>query len=119
MAIVSSNPETLDALQEYLGNAGFACHTARAVHDLTMTAPKSICSAIIFPDDFANLDVLECLRQFQKQRPKLLAVLVTREPNRYRAAGALDGKSLAVLPRPSFGWEILDAIRAHAGTGSP
>lgn len=121
VAIVSNNPETLDALSEYLGNAGVACHTARAVHDLNMTTPKSVCSAVIFPDDFADLDVLGLLQKFQKQRPNLLAVLVTREPNRYRSVAAVEGTPRApvVLPRPSFGWEILDAIRAHAEMGSP
>ena len=122
VSIVSSNPETLDALQEYLRNAGVTCHTARAIRDLTMSAPSSLSSAIIFPDDLQDLDVLAFLPQLRRDRPKLLTVLVTREPNRYRTAVERGGESALalVLPRPSFGWEILDAIRAHAdGSESP
>ena len=55
-----------------------------------------------------------------RARPRFLALLVTREPRRYRAVIEADARSVTplVLPKPSFGWDILDAIRAHAETAA-
>ena len=44
-------------------------------------------------------------------------MVVTRDPRRYLAT-ADGGGDAVILPRPSFGWEILDALRGRAG-GSP
>jgi len=115
VSIVSNNSETLDGLQEYLAKAGVSCLTTRAIRELAKTPGDAASSAIIFPDDFADVEVIAFLRALRRDRPKLLAVLITREPQRYRAALEPDGRSVSplVMPRPSFGWEILDAIRAH------
>jgi DNA-binding NtrC family response regulator len=116
VSIVSNNAETLDGLHEYLAKAGVSCHTMRAIRELSKTPEGTAGSAVIFPDDFADVDVIAFLKALRRERPKLLAVLVTREPQRYRAVLEPDGRSVSplVMPRPSFGWEILDAIRAHA-----
>ncbi len=117
VTIVSNNPETLDGLQAYLAEAGVPSHCTRAIGDLAMVAPDCATAAVIFPDDFADNAVISLLRQLRKTRPRLLALLVTREPQRFRAVLDADDRSLPpiALPKPSFGWDILDAIRAHVG----
>jgi hypothetical protein len=116
VAIVSNNPETLDGLQTYLQQAGVPSHGTRALHDLNMVAPEFATAAVIFPDDFANDAAVALVRNLRRRRPRLLALIVTREPHRFRSLTDADGRSRPplVLPRPSFGWDILDAIRADA-----
>lgn len=116
VAIVSKSSETLEALEAYLKQVGVPSHGTRAVHDLSMAAPAFATAAVIFPDDFEAGEAFALVRELRRQRPHMLVVIVTREPARFRAiSGAADRSAVPiVLPRPSFGWEILDAIRAHA-----
>jgi hypothetical protein len=116
VSIVSSNPETLDGLHAYLGDAGVPSHCTRYLQDLALVAPRVTTAAVIFPDDFEHEAVLKMMRQLRRVRPQLLSLIVTREPQRFREAAQSDGRSLPpiVLPKPSFGWDILDAIRAHS-----
>jgi hypothetical protein len=115
VSIVSANPETLDGLHAYLCGAGVLSHCTRTLQDLAI-APSSAKAAIIFPDDFEHHEVVALVRELRRTRPRLLSLIVTREPQRFRDVVQADGRSLPpiVLPRPSFGWDILDAIRAHS-----
>lgn len=116
VTVVSNNPETLDALQTYLSHLGVSAHSTRAVHDLTMIAPECATATVIFPDDFDEAVVLQLLAALSRRRPDILIVLVTRAPHRFLSALPGDARSARpiVLPKPSFGWDILDAIRAHS-----
>lgn len=117
VSIVSANPETLDGLHAYFGGAGVSSHGTRTVQDLGMVAPECATAAVIFPDDFEDRDVLALLLQLRRTRPRLLSVLVTGDPHRFRdAVEDFDGRARrpVTLPKPSFGWDILDAIRAHS-----
>ena len=116
VSIVSKNAETVGELRAYFESVGIRACSTRAVRDVDAVAPSEAIAAVIFPDDYGEKEMLELVRALRQKRPRLLALLVTREPNRFRGAIAADGKSLPplVLPRPSFGWEIVDAIRAHA-----
>ena len=115
VSILSNNRETLDALRTYFEQAGVRAHCALSVNDLAGVAHSAATAAVIFPDDFAAGEILTLLRELRRSRPRLLALLVTREPQRFGSALDADGESLPplVLPKPSFGWEILDAIRAY------
>jgi len=116
VSIVSANPETLDGLQVYFGAAGVPSHCTRAVRDLDLVAPACATAAVIFPDDFHGPEVQKLLRELRSARPRFLSLLVTREPQRFRDLAKADGRSIPpiILPKPSFGWDILDAVRAHA-----
>ena len=116
VSIVSANPETLDGLQSYLDGAGVSCRCARTVTGFDRIAPPRATAAVIFPDDFEDAAVLTLVSHLRRVRPRLLAVIVTREPRRFLGIAKPDGRSIppVVLPKPSFGWDILDALRAHA-----
>jgi hypothetical protein len=118
VAIVAGNVETLDGLAAYLRSLGFPCRTTRFLNDLTEAAPDDV-AAVIFPDDFGHVDVTSFLRELRQERPRLLALLVTREPSRFKDVVAPDGRSPSplVFARPTFGWEISDAIRTHTEKG--
>jgi DNA-binding NtrC family response regulator len=119
VAIVSTNSETLDGLKAYLERAGIASRGARGIRDVTKIAPANATAVVLFPDDYADKSVIDLLESLRRQRPRLLVVLVTRDPSRFRSS-VDDERALApiVLPKPPFGWEIVDAIRAHAARGA-
>jgi hypothetical protein len=69
---------------------------------------------VIFPDDFEFDEVQEGLGRLRKLSPSALAVLVTNTPLRYATTPARDG-SPVVLPKPAWGWTILETIRDRMG----
>jgi hypothetical protein len=58
------------------------------------------------------LKEVACLR---RDLPDVLVVLVTREPRRFTEAFVGDDRVPVpiVVPKPVWGWIILDAIRGH------
>jgi hypothetical protein len=111
--VVSRNTETLDGLQEYLSRTGIASSTRGSVNPLA-EMPESVRALVVFPDDFAAHEVNTYLSIVQARRPELSLVIVSREPATYSAMRGMNGHPLnaTVLPRPAFGWTIVDAIRA-------
>jgi hypothetical protein len=111
--IVSNNPETLDGLKAYLEQAGIASRSMRRIRDLGKVAPSSVAAIVIFPDDFQDEDVLPLLDKLGRARPRLLTLVVTRDPKRFRPGTPERAALRILLPKPPFGWEIVDALRAH------
>ena len=119
VTVVAESAETIDGLHSYLGGAGVESRAIRAVRDASIVPVKST-AVVIFPDEFDVDDVAASITSLRAARPRLLILLVTGAPQRFRTALEPDGHSLPpiVLPKPAFGWTILDAIRAHASTES-
>ena len=115
--VVADNRETIDGLHSYFQGAGVASHTARGLGDATAIRAATT-ALVLFPDEFDAKDVVRRIAALRTSRPRLLLVVVTSAPQRFRSALEPDGRSLLpiVLPKPAFGWAILDAIRAHACT---
>lgn len=110
VTIVATNGETLDDLQEYLSLAGVEARASRTLPGAGMHP----CSAIIlFPDGFAPDDVLSELARLHRDQPGVLPLVVTGEPKRYEQVvrPETNGRPPIVIPRPAWGWTILDAIR--------
>lgn len=117
VTIVSKNPETLDTLQAYFTRVGVSARCTRAAHDIAAVASEQTTATLIFPDEYDDAIILRLVAELRERRPRLLTVIVTRAPHRLRSALRSDDvRSLApiILPKPSFGWDILDALRAHA-----
>ncbi|HEX7604203.1 MAG TPA: hypothetical protein VF316_21440 [Polyangiaceae bacterium] len=115
VTVIAESPETIDGLHAYLDGAGVESHAVQALRDAKRVPLKST-AVVIFPDEFVIDDVVASITSLRSARPRLLILLVTGAPQRFRPALEPDGKSLppVVLPKPAFGWTILDAIRAHA-----
>ncbi len=118
VSIVAGNPATLEGLRAYFDRVGVASHGTETVRDVEQMPPATT-AVVLFPDDFAVEEVEPRLLALRRARPSVLVVLVTREPTSFKTAVSADGRSLPpiVLPRPAFGWTILDAIREHAEAG--
>jgi hypothetical protein len=115
VTVIADNPETIDGLQEYLRGAGVSSHGARALREVRVVPPATT-AVVLFPDELGTEEVVESIGVLRAARPLLLLLIITGAPQRFRAALGPDGCSLPpiVLPKPAFGWTILDAIRAHA-----
>lgn len=111
VTIVSANAETLDGLQAYLSGAGFVARCARDLAACKKTASPRTLAIVVFPDDFRWEEVADALADLAAQHPRALPVLVTAHPQRCEALRSTE--ELLIVPRPVWGWTILDAIRAH------
>jgi len=109
VVIVSDNDETLDGLQEYLRGAGVAARGTRLLRG-PMLERRNITAVVLFPDDFAKADVASAVTRLL--RLDVLLVLVTGDPARFEAPAASAGAVTrpVVIPRPAWGWTILDTI---------
>lgn len=118
--VVADNLQTIDGLRDYLTRAGVASHVARELCGVDGVPPQ-ITAVVLFPDEFATDRVEKTVLEWRCARPELLIVVVTTTPQAYRAALAPDGSSYppVVLPKPAFGWALLDSIRAHAELERP
>ncbi|WP_394846849.1 hypothetical protein LZC95_05210 [Pendulispora brunnea] len=122
VTIVSDNPETRDGLERYLRAAGIEVRSTAQLADASKLVPVRVAALVLFPDDFATDAVLASLAELRSRRPRMLPVLVTREPKPFQALPFLAGRAAPlIVPKPAWGSTILDAIRAHldGGLGGP
>jgi hypothetical protein len=115
VAVVADNQQTLENLSSYLTSVGMVSSGARQLGDASSIAP-SASSLVLFPDDFERKAVEAFILGLRSARPKLLILLVSSAPQNLSRAVEPDGASVPplVLPKPAFGWTILDAIRGRA-----
>lgn len=118
VAVVSKNPETLDGLEAYLQRAGVTTSgTLQIEQSAQLGAAAS--AIVVFPDDFDWDAVVPALTECLRANPRALPVLVTKAPQRFEAiAWPKDGAVPLLVPKPAWGWTILDAIRAHLSNSS-
>lgn len=116
VAIVSANPETLDGLQSYLQSAAVAARGTRRLDDCPGLAVPSTVAVVLFPDDFPCELVMAVVADIDARRPSILRLLVTGHPKTFEPL-AEGRRNVMIVPRPVWGWTILDAIRAHVDDG--
>lgn len=87
----------------YLRGVGVITTTTRAIERLIEMTLPSAAAVIVFPDEYSPDVAARALGRLKKQRPDVLAVIVTNEPRRFaEAAGENDlaGPPL-VMPKPA------------------
>lgn len=124
VTVVASHPGTLEGLELYLHGAGVFANGTRMVDRVLEMTPPACAAVILFPDDFPEEAVVKALAALQRERPNVLAVIVSQEPQRFEhVAGTRGSQDLAplVIPKPAWAWTILDAVRARldADDGAP
>lgn len=119
IAIVADNPETLEALSRYLEGAGLRAHALKRLKPSALAA-MPLAAVVLFPDELPTKAVRSAITGLQAARPRTLILLVTSNPQDY-AVTEPGGSSLlpVTVPKPAFGWVILDALRAHATPEEP
>lgn len=120
IAIIADNPETLEALTRYLEDAGLHVHALKHLKPSALAA-MPLAAVVLFPDELPLKAVCAAITGLRAARPRSLILLVTSNPQSFRAVMESDGSSLlpVAVPKPAFGWVILDAIRAHANQEEP
>lgn len=114
VAVVAHHPETLDGLLAYLRQSGCIPFGFRSLE--RFVPPPSVRALVLFPDDFEPPCIRAVADDFSHRAGARL-ILISQKPWPFKHAGGR-GCSLVILPKPSFGWTILDAIRAPS-QGSP
>ncbi len=112
VTIVSANPVTLESLHGYLRGAGLSVRCASDLRTCVKSTGPETLAIVLFPDDFRWEKVVATLADLAAQRPKALPVLVTANPQRFERV--TPSGHVLIVPRPVWGWTIVDAIRAHS-----
>ena len=120
VTVVAARRETIEALHTYLQGAGVASHATQALTDPALLSPGTT-AVVLFPDEFDRAEVVHRVLSLRTARAPLLLVVVTGTPQRFRPALDPDAHGLLpiVLPKPAFGWSILDALRGQDRAESP
>lgn len=110
--MIAENPQTLANLDAYFKRVGVTSSGSRSLTEKG-AIPSAATALVLFPDDYASGDVETFVIALRRTRPKLFVVLVTSAPQNFGLATQRDERTVPplVLPRPAFGWTILDAIR--------
>lgn len=109
--IVAKSPETLDGLHTYLNTAGLRAKCTSDIGEVGRDRSQHPSAFVLFPDDFPWEHVVAAIAGVLEQHPTALPIVVTAHPKRIEAL-TREGRVL-VVPRPVWGWTILDAVRAH------
>jgi DNA-binding response OmpR family regulator len=112
--IVSSDDETLDGTCDYLSRVGASPRGAKKLSD-AIGAAQSAQAVIFFADDYAKESAGETLRELRARRTKVIIVVSDQVEVFTSGPGESDGP-VTVLRRPTWGWMLLDAIRARLGS---
>jgi malonyl CoA-acyl carrier protein transacylase len=114
LTIVTGNPETLDGLELYVRRAGASANGTRRISELVEMTPALASAVVLFPDDYEWEAVLSALEQVRTERPRVLLVVITSAARRFELLPLLGGAiPPLVIPKPVWGWRILDSIRAR------
>lgn len=112
--IVCAREETSRELGRYLQAAGVHVAVHRELSGApAMTAEQTM---VLFPDDFTTDEVNAHLQTASAASPRTKLIVITAHPQRFERAAAREGceSRLIALPRPAFGWAILEAIRSDS-----
>jgi hypothetical protein len=115
VTIVSSKLETLQSLDAYLRGAGVTSNGTRLLDRLLEMTPRSSTAVVVFPDEYGPDLVERSVSALGRERPDVLLVVVTSEPQRFERMLVRRHTSTVplVIPKPAWAWTILDAIRTR------
>jgi hypothetical protein len=117
MGIITNNDQTAAELHRYFQEVGTRTTRLPNLHHMRehQDEIKGLAAVLLFPDDFKPQIVSEILIWLSMHNPTLLQLIVTRQTQYYTQSPTekVVPKYRFVMPKPTFVWLILDAIRAH------
>jgi hypothetical protein len=110
VSIIAKNRDTLDGLERYLSG----CRVRVEISALGDCPDDDTTAVVLFPDEFEAAELLRYVDTLHRSERSILLVLVTRDTRRVPGLAAVVGRVVpVVLPRPTFGWRIVEAIQRH------
>lgn len=123
VGILALSDDTAEELIGYLVRAGVTAMRISGPRDLAEPSSRTqqLHSVVIFPDDYAAQAIEAALASLARATPDLLQIIVTRQPLRFLSTRSDPTSAINrfVLPRPTFGWLILDTVRSNQQTTKP
>jgi len=109
LALISNDRETLDGVKDYFERAGARLRATNRLEEASDTAAGAE-AVVFFADDYP----LEEARAAVAGLSVRLVVIVTADVAAFNACrkGRASAERIVVLPRPAWGWVLLEAIRA-------
>jgi hypothetical protein len=109
--VVCDHDDTLLRLRDYLGQAGVQTRATRQLADVWKPSGEAI---VLLPDDFDVGDVTDGLSRLLVRPQAPFLIIVTAGPRLFAPLIATLGKadSVVLIPKPVWGWTILDLLRA-------
>ncbi len=116
VTVIGDHARTIEGLRQYLNAAGVYSVVMRQLPDRTTDLALGI-AVIIFPDDFETQEVLATIEALQQRNPRLWLLVVTSFPRNFQVTRLMDrARPPIIMPKPAFGWSILDELRAISST---
>jgi hypothetical protein len=114
--VVCDDDDTLIRLRDYLVRAGVETRATRRLED-AWGRPASEC-IVLLPDDFNTGEVTDGLVQLLSSASSPFVIVVTADPRLYEPLIETLGnrESVVIMPKPVWGWTILDLLRQRRGT---
>lgn len=112
LALVSDAGETRRVLADYLTNAGFDVHPCDE-----LAVPSAFAALVVIGRGDESGEALAVLvRSWMKVAKIQRVVVVTSRPKALAALVASYSERVRVLPAPTFGWDLVDALRSDEPT---
>lgn len=110
VALVAAADDQRIALAQYLTDAGFDVHPCDE-----LTVVGSFAAVVWLAGDAAEGLVARVRPWLRSARPHRI-VVVTARPAMLRELAGAHPERLLVLPAPTFGWDLVDALRAASSS---
>lgn len=112
ITLVTADGRMLAELSRYLQTAGVFVRPVPILGG-TLQVPRYDDAIVVFADEFASREMLALVGALSADDRSPLLVLVTSNLARYAELGVAEPrKRVVILPRPAWGWSIVDAVRA-------
>jgi hypothetical protein len=115
--VVCDDDDTLLRLRDYLSRAGVQTRATRQLTDVRKPSSEAI---VLLPDDFDVREVTDGLTRLLSRPQVPFLIIVTAGPRLFESLIEKLGKadSVVIIPKPVWGWTILDLLRGWLGPGA-
>jgi hypothetical protein len=109
LTLVSSDPDALWGVHDYLTRSGASLSSTSRLEHASEKASDAD-AIVLFADDYPQEEVVDTIARLSSR----LVVIVTGRGSEFQQLRARRDlrTRIIVLPRPTWGWMLLDAVRA-------
>jgi hypothetical protein len=110
--IVGDAADLLGQLRDYLAHAGVVARATRRLEDAWRRGGAE--AIVLFPDDFDAGEVTDGLSRLLTRSPCPRVIVITAGPRLFEPLIECFASrdSIVILPKPVWGWAILDVLRS-------